>query len=474
MIDSRLPLIIIFLLLMSSCARVPSDEKAGVKEALSLAKVVEEVSFPVGEWPDRAWWNRFENPTLTHLIESALSLSPTLQKAEARLRAAYQMALQKKATLYPEVDLEGSSSWQHLAKKGFFRAFAPTIPAVVNDITLGFSFSYEFDFWGKNRDLFQAALGRSDALEAERQQAELILTTSIAYTYAELQFLLRKKQILEQIERNTRQLDQITLERLQHGVDAALQQLQSQVSVLDSQVSIVAIDQQIQQDQHRLKALSALGQNADVVLDYSPLKPFATSLPENLELDLIARRPDLAALKAQIEAASKDVHAAKTDFYPNINLMGLVGLESVFASQLFRGLSYSGTVTPALHLPIFTAGRLRAQLLEKVAQFDEAVYAYNELILQVAGDVADRLTALSLLQKQISLQGRSWEASQQKVEVSKRRLEHALDDLRDFLDLQNGALESEMKVVELEYGRQLEAILLIRALGGGYHDPSSS
>ncbi len=451
---------------------MPSDDQAEVKDSLSVAKVVERVDFPEGEWPDAAWWKQFENSTLTQLIESALSLSPTLQKAEARLKAALQVALQKRAALYPELDFNGSSDWQHLAKEGFYRAFAPTIPPVVNDIMLGFSFSYEFDFWGKNRDLFQAALGRADALEAERRQAELILTTSITYTYAELQFLLRKKQILEEIERNTSQIEQITKERLQHGIDAALQQLQSQVSTLDLQTSIVAIDRQIEQDRHRLKALSGLGQDGDVTLSYSPLKSIATALPENLELDLIARRPDLAALKARIEASAKEVHAAKTDFYPNINLVGLLGLESVFASQLFRISSYSGSVTPAINLPIFTAGRLRAQLWEKAAQFDEAVYAYNELILQVAQEVADRLTALSLLQKQIALREKSWETSLQKVEVGQHRLEHALDDLRSLLDLQNGALESEMTLVELEYGRQMEAILLIRALGGGYHDRS--
>lgn len=462
-----------FLLLASGCARVPSREKAQMQENLSCTKSVtqalESGDFETGNWPDAAWWTTFEDPTLTHLIEKALVLSPTLQKAEARLKAAYQVALQKKAAFYPEVDFDANTNWQHLAKEGFFRAFAPTVPPVVNDITLGFSYSYEFDFWGKNRDIFRAALKESDALEAERRQAELILTTSIASTYAELQFLLRKRQLLQQLEANTAHLEQITKERVHHGIDDSHERLQSQYNTLGIQAFLVGIDRQIEIDRHRLKALSGVGQDAGLVLDYHPLKVGAIALPNNLELDLIARRPDLAAQKARVEAASYQIDAAKTDFYPNVNLMGLVGLESVYGSQLFKISSYSGNAVPAIHLPIFTAGRLRAHLKEKVAQFNEAVYAYNELILQVAQEIADRLSAIALLQKEIGLSQKAWNTSEQKVAVARRRLEHALDDQRQLLQMQNAALQSEMKLVELEYGRLFEAILLIRALGGGYH-----
>jgi NodT family efflux transporter outer membrane factor (OMF) lipoprotein len=464
----------VLLLIASGCARVPSREKAQMEESLSCTQTIAKArgsggDFGIGDWPEEAWWTSFKDPTLTQLIERALVLSPTLQKAEARLKAAYQVALQKKSAFFPEIDFEANTNWQHLAKDGFFRAFAPTIPPLVNDITLGFSYSYEFDFWGKNRDLFRAALKITDALAAERRQAELILTTSIAYTYAQLQFLLRKRQLTYQLKLNTEAIEEIVRERVQNGIDDSRHRLQSQYTTLGLEASLVAIDRQMEIDRHRLKALAGLGQDVELTLDYHPIEMKVITLPENLELDLIARRPDFTAQRARVEAAAKEIHAAKTDFYPNVNLMGLIGLESVFASKLFEKANYSGNVMPALHLPIFTAGRLRAQLREKVAQFNEAVYAYNELILQVAQEIADRLTAISLFQQEIGLSQKAWNTSQKKVEVSKRRLEHALDNQKQVLEMDNGAIESEIKLVELEYGRVFEAILLIRALGGGYH-----
>lgn len=462
----------IFLIWLTGCARVPEHEKATISNNLNLTASLKEAPFEEGDWPGAKWWEEFNDPVLTELIETALASSPTLQKAEDRLKAAGQRAHQKRAALFPEIDFDGSDNWQHLAKTGFFRAFAPTIPALVNDITLGLSFSYEFDFWGKNRSLFRAALGMREAMWAEKRQAELVVTTSIAYTYLQLQFLLKKKELLSHVANYTGEIEAIVRKRMEVGIDARSPKLGAEVSTLDIEREVVALKAQIEIDRHRLLALSGIGQEGKIDLGKRDFQPWVVRLPQNLELDLIARRPDLAAQKRRCEALSHEIRAAKTDFYPNVNLMGLVGFESVFASKLFRVENYSGTATPAVHLPIFTAGRLRGQLKEKVAQFNEAVHGYNELILQVGNEVADRLTSLLLLQKEIDLAKSSLEASRQKERVSVDLLENALEDKRAVLEEKNLVLGSEMALIELEYGKQLEAILLIKALGGGFHDGS--
>ncbi len=187
-----------------------------------------------------------------------------------------------------------------------------------------------------------------------------------------------------------------------------------------------------------------------------------------LSLDLIARRPDLAAQKARVESAAKEIGAAKTDFYPNINLMGVVGLESLFWSTLFQQKNYSSSLEPALHLPIFTAGRLRAQLMEKVAVFNEAVYTYDELILQATQEIADNLTAMARIQKEIELRTRSLTVAQTKAKLNWRRFQNAIEDRIGFLNAKNQVLNEELILIQLEYGKQLASIQLIRSLGGGY------
>lgn len=462
---------LIGLLLLYGCVSVPDHEKATTMTTMGMDQTQQQALqsniFEKGMWPDPEWWDDFRDPVLTRLIETALKESPTLKKAEERLKAAMQVAKQKKSAFFPEIDLTGSNNWEHLPKEGFFRAFAPTIPPVVNDITLGLSYSYEFDLWGKNRDLFRAAMGQAAAMAAERMQAELILTTSIAYTYMQLQLLLKKQEVYRDLYRNTSGIEKIRAQRMQHALDGALETLNSQFNTLDIQTMQAAIDQEIAQKVHQLKALAGQMQDAPLEVAYRKPPRSKFAIPKNLSLDLIARRPDLVAQKARVEAAALEIGAAKTDFYPNISLTGMVGFETVFSS-LFALKNYGGNLQPAIHLPIFTAGRIRAQLMEKVALFNQAVHDYNDLILQTGQEVADRISDMILLEKQRELRQQSWETTEAEVGVTEKRLRYALDTKVQLLDAKNVSLESALALADIEFGQQLQAVLLIRALGGGY------
>jgi NodT family efflux transporter outer membrane factor (OMF) lipoprotein len=465
--------IIFILLLGQGCVSVPSADLAAIRDSVGCEEILSEAlgtgEWETGNWPDRDWWKRFEDPTLSGLIESALESSPTLMKAESNLKSAYQAALQVKSKLFPTVTFDAEDTWQHVSRYGILRGFIPQVyPPVLNETKLGLNFSYEFDFWGKNRALFKAALGRADAEFAERLQAELVLTTSIAYTYSEMQLLLKKRGLLQKMEDNLKEISAIRVKR--KALDNALIQLQAVSNSLDTAASLVQIDQMIQTHIHKLKALS--GQNQDAVLNVSfrPLNPLVLALPDNLSLDLIARRPDLIAQKARVEAASKQISAAKTDFYPNINLSAFFGLDSFFWDKLFFKKSYNGSIDPAIHLPIFTAGRLKAHLSEKVDQFNEAVYAYDELILKAAQEVADAITNIHRFHKEAEVRDLSLQAVQRQLDATEKRMRNALDSRIAYLNAYNALLEMELTFTEVEYGKQLAAIDLIRVLGGGFHE----
>ena len=461
-------------LFLAGCVRVPDHDLATLNDSFGCdaisAEAVDTGDFQVGDWPKKAWWEQFNDPVLTGLIQEALKSNPTLKRAQAKLNAAAQIALQKKAALFPQLSFDPADNWQHYSQNGFFRTYAPDIPAMVNDIVINMTFTYEFDFWGKYRDLFRAALGETSARAAEMRQAELIITSSIAYTYQELQFLLRKKQILEQQEEIREATFDIRAKREQNALDTALVRLGSRSDTLDVSASLREIEPLIRQHFNMLKTLAGMDQDAAIEISLTPINQLQVALPENLSLDLIARRPDLAALKARVEAAAKLIDAAKTDFYPNVNLTTLVGVETIFWSKIFNANSYSGSLQPAIHLPIFTAGRLRAQLMEKVADFNDAVYAYNELILKASQEIADTLTEIIFIQKEIEIRQESLEVTRMQEKLTQRRVEHAIDDRLTLLEARYSVLDMELLLASLEYGNLLEGIVLIRELGGGYHD----
>ncbi len=441
---------------------------SGVSGAVEEA--IREGSFEAGEWIEQKWWERFDDSVLNDLIERGIRTSPSLALARERLKAAAQVALQKTAALYPELDLDAVDLWVHLSKSGFFRAYAPMIPAVVNDFYIGLSFSYEFDFWGKNRDLMNAALGEAAASAAEAMQAELIMTTSIAYTYFELQFLLKKKELLEARKMNRQSVAAITVRRLKGALDTSFEPLAADSDTLDLEAEIQELEIDIAEHIHKLKALAGMQQDVDLDVRKVSPKPLRLDLPDTLGLDLIARRPDLIALKRHLEAAGKEVDAAKTDFYPNINLRAILGTESVFWSKLFRGDSWNVAALPALHLPIFTAGRIRAQLYEKLAIFNQAVYSYNDLILQAAKEIADSLTKISKLLQEIETRKTSLNIALSQEAIVMRRYLGAVAAYTDTLTAEDKVLQKQLILATVEYGTQLAEIDLIRALGGGFHE----
>jgi NodT family efflux transporter outer membrane factor (OMF) lipoprotein len=473
MILRRISIFNIILLLAHGCATVPQHdlaEKMTTTQCNTVAlNAIESGLFEEGNWPKATWWNDFEDPTLNDLIEQSLKLSPTLQKAESRLKAAAQVALQKKARLFPEIDGDFIDNWQHLSKHGLYRQFAPVFPAIINQIDLDLNFTYEFDFWGKNRDIFHAYLGRAAAQAAEKKQAELILTTSVAYVYFQVQFSLKKLEILEKIERNKREIYTLTIKRERDALSNSLDGLTSSSMALDVEAEVLATEQDLRTELHKLKALTALGQDTDLEIKWTPLKETNAVIPANLAIDLLSRRPDLTAQLLRLEAAAKEIDAAKTDFYPNVNLAAFIGFETVKKASLLNPASYAAALAPAVHLPIFTAGRLKAQLFEKVALFNEAVYAYNELILQAAQEVADGLTNLTLLRKQVDVRKVTVDNAERKTDLAESRFKNAIDDKISLLDTRNTLLERELELTTLYYARQTAQVQLIRALGGGYH-----
>lgn len=454
--------------------RIPESDQAVPASVSGVGATVQEAidsgTFEKGEWIGQKWWEKFDDPVLTGLIEQGLRCSPDLWLAQERLKAAAQVALQKKAALYPELDLDAFDFWAHLSQEGFFRAYAPPIPAVVNDFFIGLTFIYEFDFWGKNRDLFRAALGEVAANCADRMQAELVMTTSIAYTYFELQFLLRKKQILDERKSNRGSVQQVRVQRQVGALDTALDPLGAEANLLDLEAELKELAIDIGVHLHKLKALAGMPQDTPLdIVKFDP-KPLRLALPETLGLDLIGRRPDLIAARRRLEAAAKQIDAAKTDFYPNINLKAFLGTESVIWSQLFRTANWDVGVLPALHLPIFTAGRIRAQLYEKVSDFNEAVYSFNSLILQSAREIADSLTKIGALLQEIDVRKESLKVALSQEAIINRRYTCALAGLTDTLESADIVLQKQLVLATVEYGTQLVEIDLIRELGGGFHD----
>lgn len=466
--------IISLLFVLSGCISLPQNEQTEnlivpPSVQTSVDKGLESGYFSTGNWPEKKWWEVFGSHELNTLITQALKQNPSIQGIQRRVQEAKEVAKVVRSQLFPLLFFDADESWEYLSKHGLYRALNPKIPINANLVDLTLSAQYEFDFWGKNRNLFHAALGKAKALEAENAAVDLLTTTTVAQAYFALKTNLVRKKLYDELWEVRKAILDLQNHLQENALLSLLLPLRSEETVLESEQWVIGIEEEIETDKHLLNIL--LGRGPDEKLFISDqLPPFIETipLPNQLSLDLLSRRPDLMAQIWRVEALAHEVGAAKADFFPNINLKAFIGLESVLYRLLFNSQSKTAGLQPAIHLPIFTAGAIRANVRAKKAAFDEAVFDYNNLLLKSTQEVADLLVLIQSVFSQKEEQEGVVASAAYRFDLTMLRFESGLDNLLASYFAKEEWINKELHNVTLLYNQYLACIKLIRALGGGY------
>lgn len=425
-----------------------------------------------GDWPREDWWTMFGDTKLDALVQQALAGNPTLRAAEARVRSAVALADAAGASLYPTLDLNASANRERFSANDIYPP--PFGGSWINQGRATLDFSYEFDFWGKHRNELAAALGDARATAADAAQAKLVLASAVTQSYFQLQSDLASLAIARDTLQKREGLRELTSVRTSRGLEVAIAVRQSDQQVASSRVEVSAGETAVEIDRHQVAALLGLG--PDAALDIQPeLHTYdkALPLPANLPADLLARRPDIAAQRFRVEAAAAQIGAAKADFFPNVNLAAFIGFgaTSVSGLNLFTASSRIAGVGPALHLPIFDAGRLRADLRGRYGEYDAAIEQYNQTLLAALRQVADQIAGVRAVKQQLAHEAVALAAANDAHRLTLDRYRAGLTNYLDVLVNEERLLAERMNQVRLQ-GRNLAlAVDMIRALGGGYRVP---
>ncbi len=449
-----------------------------ISQPISLHQPLDEAftsyQFCKGDWPSRQWWGFFQDSQLNFLIEKGLRENPSLKMAQAKWISTLEYAKVVKSKLYPQLNGNYVEDWTYFGKNGFVLGFYPLPPTLsppksANIIDLSLNFSYEFDFWGKNKQRYQAALGIAMMELAESIQAELILSTMIAYAYFEYQTHQTLLCLEKQIYNNYQSISSLLQKRVSTGIDNAFPELNIEKKLFETSQQIIEIEKSVEIDLVVLKNL--VGNGPDSFLELEPVPLFSEKplpVPENVGLDLLGRRPDLIAMIWQAEAASKEIKVAKTEFYPNITIGANGGVESLHFNTLFSSNSLTGSLMPAISLPLFTGGRLEGNLKQKIALFNEAVYNYNNGLLEAVKEVSSAIFELKAFYAQTQVQKKVVENRLDKQNLTQERVEKGLDTQLNFYYTLIETLEENIQKAKLENFRYAALVRLIKSLGGGF------
>jgi len=462
-------LMVLTLPLVSACAPdlgpLPEPKAVENYDAAKTLKAAERA------WPKADWWVAYNDPQLTSLIEEAVKGAPEVRIADARLRAAVAAQSQARGALGIASGAEAMvPTVKQSLNTGFpdeFKTFLPKKFHVGGQVDV--QAYYDFDIAGKNRARLAAATSEADAAAVEARAARLSLSTAVATAYADLVRLTVERDMAASAIRVRKDSLALVTARVKQGLDTKAAAAQAEAALETAKTRSAAIDGQISLVRNQIAALLGKGpdRGQDIALPKRPdVRPIG--VPANLPAELLGRRPDIVAARLRVEAAAERIKVARADFYPNINLTGLLGLQAFDIADVLTGDSLMGHFGPAIQLPLFPGDSLKGALKGARATYAMEVAQYDRTVTTAFKDVADVLASEKALSAQTAHARAAETAAEQAWRLIRLRYKGGLARYSEVLQAEDSLLGARTQVANLEAQTFAEDIALVRALGGGF------
>lgn len=420
-----------------------------------------------GEWPTTHWWTRYVDSTLDQLIDQALMNAPAMASAEARFNAARESVRVAAAADGLRVDGKASVTRQRLSDNGLF---PPEFLGFhwYNQADLGLQASYTFDWWHQRRDQIEAAIDQARAAQAERSAASLALAAAVGDAYFGWQADQARLASVREQEGLAERRRAVQTLRLNAQLEAAdgLYQLDGELAELRARAAALESSARLR----RILLAALIGCSTDELPNFEarPLPAVQARLPDALSIDLISRRADITASRWRVEAAEKELTAARAEFMPDISLNALAALSSIDLGKLLEAGSAAPSFGAAIHLPIFDGGLLKAKYGARAAQVQTAVAAYNDTLVTAAKEVATEVATLDKIAAQRAQQQAQVSAAEKLTSINAARVKQGLIDVRPQLYSMQALLTARAGLIDLDAAAVSADINLNVALGGGF------
>jgi len=409
------------------------------------------------------WWGTLNDPELTAMIDRAVKANLDLKVASSRLLEARAARRVTRAGLLPQVS--SSNTIQRLRGGPDLRT-----PFETNVFQFGFDASWEIDLFGGRRRALEAATADVAAVAEARRDTLVSVLAEVARNYSELRGFQRR---LEITSRNIAlQSDSLELTRVRAEAGLGTQfDVERQGAQLESTRALVpSLEAAESRTIHRLGVL--LGEEPGALLaELTQKKPLPTappSVPVGLPADLLKRRPDIRQAEARVAAETARVGVARADLFPKILLNGAAGRQAPGPSGLTLGVSNFFALGPAITLPIFTAGKIRANIEAQKQRLDQALTEYRSTVLRSLEETENSLVAYGREKERRARLMAAVEASRQATTLADELYTRGLADFLSVLDAQRQQLAAEDDLAQSETAVIADLVSLYKALGGGW------
>jgi NodT family efflux transporter outer membrane factor (OMF) lipoprotein len=410
------------------------------------------------------WWEIFNDPKLNEL-ESQVASNQSLIQAEAQYRQAQGLVQSAQSSLLPVFNLNGSFN-NFKSAQGQTQVISGVRTLFGNTVAM----AWEPDLWGKVRRQIEANTGNAQASAATLQALRLSIQSNLAVAYFQLKVLDAQRTLLDETVAAYQKTLDITKNRYAVGVVAKADVVQAETQLQSAKAQAINLGVQRAKLEHAIAVL--IGKSpAELSLAASALTTQAPAIPLSLPSELLERRPDIAAAERKVAAANAQIGIAKAAYFPTLNLAMSNGFQSTDVGDLFTvARRYWAFGPAAAALTVFDGGVKNAQYNQAIAGFDASVAAYRQAVLTGFQEVEDNLAALRILEEQAQVQDQAVASANQALALTNNQYQAGTVSYLNVMTAQTAALSNRQTAVQLQGDRLNAAVLLVKALGGGWNE----
>lgn len=410
-------------------------------------------------YQDSGWRNFFADPQVTRLIAEALSNNRDLRMAALKVEEARAQFNVTDADRYPQLNASSGITYS-----GGLKSDKPTS----QEYDAGLELSYDLDFFGKLRNMSEADRQNYFASEEARRAVHILLVSSVSQSYFSQQLAYKQLRVARDTLKNYQQSYAFVEQQLVTGSTNVLALEQARGQIESTRADIAKREGELAQANNALHlvlgtyhALPSENGASDSAM--TPVK-----LPPNLSSDILLQRPDIMEAEYQLKAADANIGAARAAFFPSISLTSGLSTSSAALSSLFTPASGMWNFIPKIDIPIFNAGRNKANLKLAEIRQQQSVVNYEQKIQAAFKEVADALALRDSISKQIDAQQRYLDSLQITLQRARGLYASGAVSYIEVLDAERSLFTTQQTLLDLTNSRQVNEINLYTALGGGW------
>ena len=455
--------------LLTGCSVAPPYERPAVEVPVSWkVEAPWRVGTPNDAAPKGPWWVRFGDPDLDQLIAQSLADSPTLALGRARLAQSRALVASATAGLYPQVSLQASGRNLRISQnRPRTNPNAPNFTTREDDYVLALGVSYEADLFGRVQSLVENARASAEQSAIDLENTRLLLTTDVATAYFNLrQTDVEIDVVLRSIELQERSLSFVSA-RHDLGAASGLDVAQQQALIDNTRTQLDVLRRQRVQFENAMATLTGAPAPA-FSLPSKLTRVSPPPIPIGVPSDILERRPDVASAERAMAAANAQIGIAKAAFYPSIIIGPSYGFEATSLSSLFYAGSRIWSLGASLVQPIFTAGRIQANVDFASAGYEATVATYRRAVLTAMQEVEDGILGGAALERAYVQALAAVESARKVLDLATARYEGGVSTYLDVITAQQALLNGERQASQLQGQRLLVSVFLVKALGGDW------